>query len=256
MKAKYIDMFKSLLEIVFPSNIYCIACGNIIDKTRPYSLCDDCLENFNWIGEKTCRKCGKILEREYGGEYCFQCLENDYSFERAFACVQYGAFEKSPILQLKYNEKTYIAEKIGEMMYDRISLENLETDIIVPVPMHKKKEQVRGYNQVKLMAKVLARKMNIVYNDKVLIRAKATPPMSKRSREERKTNVWEAFKVMEQEKNVIKGKNILLIDDIFTTGSTADSCSKKLVDGGAKSVNVLVYAIGANARYQEDGMFS
>lgn len=237
------------MEIIYPSNIYCICCGRIIDKTRPYSLCDHCVRAFHWANKKTCVKCGKIMDDDSRRLQCKDCREFSHLFERGFTCVQYGLYERSVMLSFKYGDKGYIGEKLGEILYDRIVPEmesGLSFDYIIPVPMHKSKVRKRGYNQAELMARPLAKKTGLPLLKETLVRVRASKPMSKLSTYDRMENVKNIFTLKPDKVKLIRNKTVLLIDDIYTTGSTADECSRVLMEAGAEKVYLLTFAAGAN----------
>jgi competence protein ComFC len=234
-------------ELIFPSNLYCICCGSIIDATRPYALCDRCVEKFHWLGNKTCAKCGKILETEYAHDLCIDCRSVEHLFFKGYTCARYGLFERILMMEYKYNDKAWIGRKIGEILADRMDMEAYRPDLVVPVPIHKAREAKRGYNQVTIMAKVFSAKNGLTFDDQLLFRTKDTLPMRNLGVPERVANVADAFALRTQGGEAsIQDKNVLLIDDIYTTGSTADSCTQTLLKGGAKEVRLLTFAAGAN----------
>lgn len=234
------------LECLYPSNIYCVSCGSIIDKTRPYALCDECMEKFHWLGKKTCRKCGKILNDDYRHDLCYDCMEYSHEFTKGYTCVQYGLYERGLLMDYKYRGKSYIGRKLGDILYDRISLEEQSFDLIVPVPMHEKKQQQRGYNQAQLMAQRLAQRMELPCASGLLTRVRETLPMKGLGAFDRQENLRGVFAVSQKNHYEIKGRQILLIDDIYTTGSTMDACSVTLKAAGAEEVFALSFACGAN----------
>lgn len=252
---KVTSIGKKILALLFPSNIYCICCGNLIDNSRPYALCDQCLESLHWANGRTCYKCGKVLadteqrllldeirERE---EICDDCKQNKHFFEKGFICLQYSAKEKEMIHKYKFNGCAYMGEKLGKIMLDRILLEDLQVNMVIPVPMHPKNQMKRGYNQSELMAKVVAKGLGVVYNNQVLIRKSYKAPMNKLNAKQREDNVKASYGIAE-EKIKLNNQSILVIDDIYTTGSTVDECSRILIQAGAKKVYVLALAAGAN----------
>lgn len=236
------------LEALYPSNIYCICCDNLIDATRPYALCDECVRNLHWANEKTCGKCGKILSESWQMDLCHDCMEIPHTFEKGFACVEYGMYEKLLLRDYKYHGKAYYGEKLAELMTDRFALEELEVDCIVPVPMHKKKEQKRGYNQAALLSRGMARRMGKKWAGDILLRSRQTSPMNNLSPHERRENVRDAFTLNPKKCKLIENKTLLLVDDIFTTGSTLDECSKVLLEQGARRVYAICFAAGSNRR--------
>ncbi len=237
---------EGFLDLIYPSNIYCISCGNIIDDSRPYALCDACVRMLKWANGRTCSRCGKILQDCYELELCSDCLNTEHAFEKGYACVEYGSMEREILHQFKYKDKAYLGRKLAEIMFDRIRVEELKPDFIIPVPMFASKKKTRGYNQAAVLAKSLAEFMERPYAGNLLNRVVETAAMSGLGAAERRRNIQEAFVVSAKGKRILKGKVILLIDDIFTTGSTADACSMVLLKAGAGRVFLFTFAAGAN----------
>lgn len=246
------DLFEKLkrafLDLVYPSNIYCICCGDPIFEEELYSLCRNCTDKITWVNERSCSKCGKILQDWYEADYCMDCNYVKHNFKQGFCCVQYGELERQIIHQLKYNGKGYLGRKIAEIMKDRIVLENLDIQYIIPVPIHRLKLKERGYNQAALIAKNLAAGMGLSYSNALLVRIRETEPMNQLRPRDRRRNMRGAFAPGKKAEKLIKGKSILLIDDIFTTGSTLDACSEVLLSAGAKEVYAFAFAAGANEK--------
>ncbi len=237
---------EQLWEFIFPSNIYCICCESVIDRTRPYALCDRCIQKFHWMSKKTCQKCGKILEEGYAHDWCFDCRTMEHQFVKGFTCTRYGLYERVLMMDYKYHDKAWIGRKIGDILADRMHNESFRPDLVVPVPIHKEREAKRGYNQVELMARQYARLAELTLDSRILIRIKDTLPMRNLGVSERIANVGEAFAIRAGKEDILTGKTILLIDDIYTTGSTADSCTRTLLQGGAQAVWLLTFASGSN----------
>lgn len=237
---------EGFLDLIYPSNIYCISCGNIIDDSRPYALCDTCVRTLKWANGRTCSRCGKILQDDYGPDLCTDCMDGEHVFEKGFSCVEYGPAERDLIHRFKYKEKAYLGRKLAEIMYDRIRLEELDVKLIIPVPMFVRKERKRGYNQAAVLAASLAKYTGIPYAGKLLVRTVETEAMSKLGVLGRRKNIREVFSVPHNKMNRLAGKQILLVDDIYTTGSTADACTSVLLEAGAARVYVFTFASGAN----------
>lgn len=236
----------ALWELIFPSNIYCICCGSVIDRTRPYALCDRCVQKFHWMGKKTCGKCGKILDEDYLHPLCVDCRNMEHPFVKGFTCTRYGLYERVMMMDYKYHDKAWIGRKIGDILTDRMHDEPFCPDLVVPVPIHHRREANRGYNQVVLMAGRYAESTGLPLDDRMLIRTKDTLPMRNLGVAERIANVSGAFDLRRGSQTALLNKTVLLIDDIYTTGSTADSCTKTLLAGGAKEVWLLTFAAGSN----------
>ena len=237
---------EGFLDLIYPSNIYCISCGNIIDDSRPYSLCDTCVRTLKWANGRTCGRCGKILQDNYSSDLCTDCLDGQHVYEKGFTCVEYGPVERELIHRFKYKDKAYLGRKLAEIMHDRILVEEMDPELIVPVPMFRRKERKRGYNQAAVLAASLAKYTGIPYAGKLLIRTVETEAMSSLGVLGRRKNIQEVFSVPHDKIKQLTGKTILLVDDIYTTGSTADACTSVLLEAGAARVFVFTFASGAN----------
>ncbi len=197
------------MEALFPSNIYCMCCGCLIERNRHYSLCDECLGKIHWITDGACDKCGKDLGKHFLGSTCYNCMLREHKFVRG---------------------------------------EHVEFDVIVPVPVHKDREKKRGYNQTAIMAARLAELIHIPVRINGCTRVKSTKLLRSMDPLQREAAMAGAFAVTESEKKHILGKKILLIDDIITTGATVDACAGALLDAGAECVYLLTLASGGNRK--------
>ena len=179
-------------EILFPSHLYCICCGNIVDNTRSYSICDHCMTHIRW----------DIAPAKDRGDI------------RLLSATSYGIYERSIIFALKYDGHKYIAGFIGEIMRDRLKAEGVElTDnhIIVPVPLHRDKFLERGFNQSELIAKSLSKKTGVPVLD-ALRRIKYTRPMRGLGPEERLMNIRGAMEVKPEYRDLIANKSVILVE--------------------------------------------
>ena len=235
-----IKLIKKLVNLIYPEGIYCIICDSFIDGKRTYNICDNCIDKILWVGEDTCYVCGKPLPE--GENLCEDCAGKDRYFDRGFTCAAYGLYERKLIADFKKSGKVYLARTLGEILYDRMVMEDLEIHGIIPIPIHKDRLRERGFNQTELMGQFLAKESGWPLWPKAVIRVRQTESMKKLDRWERAKNMEGAFKVAEPEK--IRNKNILVLDDIFTTGATLDECSKILKEAGARKVYILTFASG------------
>jgi len=239
-----------IAEAIFPSNIYCICCGSLIDSSRQYALCDVCVKKFHWITGRTCEKCGKALPDTYRGKICYDCMRLDHVYEKGFSCLTYGLHEREVLLDHKYNGKGYLAAKFGDILYDRISCEDIRPDVIIPVPISAGRLKKRGYNQSALMARQLSKRWGVPIDESILVRRKETTLLRSLNPADRRLALSGAFAVKAEYR--LAGKCVLLIDDIYTTGATADTCSSVLMDAGADKVYVLTLMSGGNRRPKEE----
>lgn len=267
------DILEELTEAIFPSNIYCIVCGSLIDRSRTYSLCDECVRQLHWITGRTCSICGKALPDTYSGRdidgrpVCYDCKLQSHYFTRGWSCLTYGLHEREIMMDIKYNSKGYIARKMGDVMFDRMEhlieatrAEGLQPfDIVLPVPVSHRRLVKRGYNQSELMARQFVKRWNDAdratcpkLEPRALVRTRETVMLRSLNPEERRLALHDAFGVVPALRHRITGRNVLLIDDIYTTGATADACSKVLLEAGASAVYLLTLCSGANRRPKEE----
>ena len=188
------------------------------------------------------------MQETYKGKLCYDCMTYEHYFTKGFSCLTYGLHEREVLLDYKYNGKSWLGAKFGDILYDRISCENIQADVIIPVPISAGRAKKRGYNQSALMGKRLSDKWGVPMDERLLIRAKNTQLLRSLNPAERRLVLEGAFQVPEKHKQKIHQKRVLLIDDIFTTGATADICSKTLLDAGAKEVYLLTLASGGNRK--------
>lgn len=215
-------MFKfieKILDLIFPP-----VCG-ICNKEINTYLCEKCEKEINKI---TC-----VGENKYGDKY----------FSIHMYLFKYEGIIRNKIISYKFDDKPYLYKTFCEIFVKNKKVcEFLKNyDIIISVPMYKRKKNQRGYNQSELIAKEIAKKIeNIEYRNDILLKIKNTPKQSSLNKEQRKENLKNAYVVNNNE--YILNKNILIFDDIYTTGSTANECAKTLIEAGAKDVGILTIA--------------
>lgn len=234
---------KQMLQLLFPKT--CPICEDILEKHR--EICRVCEKNLRYISEPKCKKCGKPFETTEEGvetrEYCVDCTNRNHLYQSGMAVFQYDDISAS-IYRFKYhNQRTY-ADFYGKAMAMRYgrTIQEFGIEILMPIPVSSKKKITRGYNQAELMAEVLGRELKLPVDSRTLIREKNTIPQKELNYEERRNNLKKAFKILG---NVIKYKKILLVDDIYTTGSTIDACAEVLRQAGAEEVFFISLSIGA-----------
>lgn len=257
------------LDLLYPPALYCICCGNIIDETRTYHLCDHCMAHIRWDGQPL-RKVMPVVDgggdELAGGEAgfagtaagidCAAAGSGSTAAEEGSAadefggrvpflslcCTQYGLYERRLIFSLKYNGKKYIARDLAQIMADRLALARLAFDVIVPVPMFSAKERQRGFNHAALIGRYLARLVGKPCLADVLLRTENTQPMRGLSPTERKLNVKGKFAYNKKYGTLLEGKKVLLLDDFYTTGSTAAACYEALLSAQPEIVYFLAFA--------------
>ena len=242
-----------MLDLVYPTGLYCICCGKITDDSRTYRLCNDCMRSMNWNTGRRCAKCGRPLVDADPGEMCFGCTQteasgNRHSFDKGHACAGYGACAQSVIFALKYGGRADIGDTLGEILYDFMLSEYGEDklrimyDIVTPVPVHADKLKKRGFNHAELIGRGFAKRAGLEFDPGLLLRTRGTVPMKGLGPEERRANIRGAFEIRNSRLPEVEGSKILLIDDIFTTGSTIDETASLLKCCGAAGVDFLAFA--------------
>ena len=193
--------------------------------------------------DSLCRKC-EIKLRKQALFRIEDYKEITSFFNKHIYIFHYDSLIRDKIIDYKFNEKAYLYNTFVCFLKknEKICVQIKKYDIIVSVPISKRRFKERGYNQSALFAKNLAQELKMKYLEKVLIKVRDNPAQSTLNQEEREENVKNMYKINILTKSKIYGKKILLVDDIFTTGSTVNECSKVLIDGGALNVGVLTIA--------------
>lgn len=237
---KYNWVKDKILSVLYP--ITCPVCGEVLKP--PGMICKGCLDKLSYITEPRCKKCGKQIDG-MEREYCYDCSHKNHEFKHGIAVFQYNEAIKKSIYRYKYHNKReyslFYGKEIASLYNGLIQYWNV--DAVVPVPLHKAKQRKRGFNQAEVLAKEVAINMNLPMDKHLLIRIKKTIPQKELSHRERKMNIKEAFMINPKRKACVY-KKILLIDDIYTTGSTLDECAKVLKKYGVDEVYFITLAIG------------
>lgn len=189
--------------------------------------------------EEICNKC-RIKIKKYQINIVIK-PPNRY-FNELISIFKYEGIIREKILQYKFNDKAYMKNTFAKIILKNKKVCGLlkKYDIIIPVPIHKSRKAQRGYNQTQLIASKLAEYIDIEFCNNVLVKNKNTIAQSKLNRKKRIENIKGAFDILNLKK--VQGKNVLLFDDIYTTGSTANECSRVLKTAGAKTVGILTIA--------------
>lgn len=216
----------------------CLACTAVVDDAG--ALCGDCFGRMTFVAPPLCAACGAPFEEPAvtEGSLCGACIAAPPGYARARAVFLYDESSRGLVLKLKHGDRTDAAVHLARWM-QRSGVELLSgCDVIVPVPLHRWRFLLRTYNQSALLANALGKLAGKTVAVDALRRIKATPSQGGLSRTARVRNVGGAFTV----RGDIVGKRVLLIDDVFTTGATAEACTRVLRDAGAAAVDVLVLA--------------
>ena len=233
-------MIKFILDLLYPARPKCNICGRV----GAGAACSICMASLDYLQGVTCLHCGKQLSEQYQDSTCPDCKAGVFYYERAYSCFEYKGMGKELVYKFKYEGKTQLSKVIAGLMEERLRNERLSIDAIVPVPIHENKLMTRGFNQSYLIARELGERLRKPIID-CMERTKETKEQYNLDRAERYLNIVDAFSVKLMY-NIDKYKSILLVDDIYTTGSTVNECSKVLKHFGAKTIYVITAATGSN----------
>lgn len=230
--------FGTLLDLLYPRR--CPVCDRAV---KPFGslICKACENEFIYVQEPYCMKCGKKL-REEEKEYCGDCMKQRHLFDRGRALFEYTSTADS-IYRFKYKGRREYAAYYAECAADKLQgwLIACRPDALVPVPIHQSKRRARGYNQAEVLAGELGRLTGIPVETELIKRVRKTAPMKDLSASERQNNLKRAFKIC---RNDVKLSTIVIIDDIYTTGSTIDAMSYELRRAGVKHIYFIALSIG------------
>ena len=205
-------------------------------------MCTKCAEKIEYIEEPRCKKCGKPIHREEK-EFCYDCEKGKSFYEQGRSVWLHKGPVKWSVYQFKYHNRRIYGEYYAEEMYRLYGAKMKEWGIetIIPVPLHKRRRRKRGYNQAEILARHLGRLSGIPVDTKCVMRVRNTKPQKMLNHKERKRNLKDAFRVVKQRGIA---QNILLIDDIYTTGNTINAVARVLIEKGARKVWFLTISIG------------
>lgn len=240
-RQKWNEWKEKILDILYPQHIKCIFCGEELNEKALNDTCEKCFKELPFL-EHICSRCGGPIGDNNDG-ICQNCKANNFYFTLARSVFAYNDQLVAVIHKYKYGDKRYLYEPLGRFMCDYFSTWEISPDMITSIPLHKAKEKSRGYNQSKLLAEFISKKFSIPYYDlceKVVNNVSQT----ELDLHKRKQNVKDVYEFDKNYKSTIKDKIILLIDDIFTTGSTTSEMSRILKKAGAREIYVLTLAHG------------
>ena len=229
-----------MLSFLFPP--ICPLCAKeLLDKGE--HICKSCSKKQIFIKEPTCYSCGKPM-KNHEKEYCSDCRQHPKNFERGMGLCIYQKPVTNSLAAIKYkNERKfakYYLEEIQKRKYR--DLLQLKIDVIIPVPIHRKKRRKRGFNQAEIFANGIAEMLNKPMYTKIVERIHDTKLQKQLNKEERIRNIQGAYYLKNGKK--LKNKNVLVLDDIYTTGSTAEAVTVALKQLGIREVYVFCIAIG------------
>ena len=235
-----IRILKILINFILP--LRCLICGKVIKAKG--CLCPECFENITFITKPYCHHCGKPLngdEDDVQGLCCISCLTKRTNFHLCRSAIQYDDFSKKIILDFKFRDHLENKKLLVQwLLLAGKDIFNSGVDLIIPVPLYYTRLLSRKYNQSAILVAELSKLTSIPADYKSLKKVRNTLPQVQCNGTKRTTNIKNAFQVIYP--NKIKKKRILLIDDVYTTGSTLNECCKVLLKAGATSDDVLTIA--------------
>ncbi len=226
-----------LLQLLFP--LRCPVCDGIL-KHPEDKICLGCFKKLKLVSPPWCMKCGKKMLKP--GEICGDCRKKSHKYVQGRALYEYGSVALS-VYRFKYGNRREYAAFYGEQMAEYLGdfIRQVNPDALIPIPLHRTRLRERGYNQAKVLAKALGMRMNIPVLNNYLLRVKRTTPLKYENPEQRQNNLKKAFII---KKNDVKLKKVIIVDDVYTTGSTMDAATEVLLKGGVQEIYFVALACG------------
>ena len=238
-------LLSKLSALIIPHS--CPLCSRMVD--REGAICSACLSQIPYIDRQTCSICGNILGFDYDpGEIlnytCGECRLHPPPFKKSLSAAPYEGGMKKLLRKFKYDGKEFLGGEIASIIFDRCKemISGNNFDIMTGVPLHIKALKKRGFDQSFILAEHIGGMSGLSQTPEIIVRIRDTASQTHLRRRERIENVKGAFRLAENAAAIIKGKKILLVDDVSTTGGTIRECAKTLMKGGAKEVSAITAA--------------
>jgi ComF family protein len=240
---------ESLFMTLFPAD--CRLCQAPLTAVSRLPVCNPCLAKIKGFDAPQCAVCGELLPArgpiaahnlEVASDTCVPCQKARPVFQKALAFGPYEGTWRDLIHLLKYQRVRPAAQVIGKALAEQLTQCGIEQPLIVPVPLHRSKFHVRGFNQAEEIARGIRKLTKYEWSTHALVRRRATVSQTGMTPLQRRDNVRGAFAVRKRYQRDITGRNIILVDDVYTTGATANECAKVLRRVGAKNVWVATAA--------------
>lgn len=227
-------LLRSLLDFALPPR--CGGCGTIVDEVD--SFCAPCWASLEFLGTGGCSQCGLPLAAT-DAQLCGACLARPPRLDRIRSAVAYGDISRSIAMRLKYGRKVALARTMSRFMHPLLG-EIPPDAVLVPVPLHRARLWTRGFNQSAIVARELSRLTGLPLAVDALRRVRSTPPLKGMSMHQRRRTVAGAFRAKRPAQ--LRGRTVILVDDVLTTGSTANACARVLKRAGASRVDLISWA--------------
>jgi ComF family protein len=239
LRGLFARVFDVALDAAYPPQ--CLACREI--TAAPASLCPACWRAMPFIARPYCERLGAPFAVDYGGPLLSPAAIADPPvFRRARAVARYDGVARELVHKLKYGDRQELAIGMGRLMAGAAKDSLPEVDVIIPVPLHWTRLWQRRFNQAAALAAVVAGETGLPAKPLWLRRRKRTARQVGLSRDERRKNLQGAFIVPEEAKAALRGKRVLLVDDVLTTASTANAAARVLIRAGAGDVDIVTFA--------------
>lgn len=230
-------------NLLFPRR--CPVCAEIVEPSGAF-ICPECRKKLSDVSGELCLKCGKELENR-DAEYCYGCMRHPKSFIRGAALFNYNEVSAKSIVQIKYKNKREYLDFYSREMAERLGdkIHRMKGQALIPVPVHPARKKQRGFNQAQELSQRLSKLTGIPVCADLLFRSRKTAPQKELTPEQRLKNLEQAFEVRRERKHSSLS-SVILVDDIYTTGSTIEACTRTLNRAGIPEVYFLAICIGAD----------
>jgi ComF family protein len=215
----------------------CPGCGSVV--RGDHRFCSECWGSLHFIGEPWCATCCLPQEIDRGDAQCADCLKKPPRHTGARAAVAYGPVARTVALRLKYGGRLAFASTMASLMARHMPA---DADLMVPVPLHRWRLWGRGFNQAALIGAALSRTTGVPHDPFTLRRPRRTAALRGMGPKQRARAVQAAFAVDPKRAGALEGRHLVLIDDVYTSGATADACTLALLKAGAAKVTILCWA--------------
>lgn len=234
-------VLSDLTELLFPS--LCLSCGRILLERRGHPFCSDCYSGIRFIAAPLCPVCGIPYPADESPDHaCGDCILSKRHIGAARSLGVYESVLLDAIYAFKYGGNLTLGERLGRLMadHDYPSFQIGDYSLLVPVPLHPRRLRQRGFNQSVILAREIAKRRGIDMDFRALRRIVDTESQAGLKKEERRSNIRKAFSIPDPER--VRGRRILLVDDVYTTGSTLSECARILLKADAEAVGALTLA--------------
>lgn len=241
---------RGVFHLLYPQR--CPFCDKVLFQdifSDAYDVCPECRKKIKFIKEPVCKKCGKPIF-DSRAEKCYDCEKDQHAYEQGKALLIYSGCVKESLYRFKYAGRREYADYYGKRLAQCYGnwIAEKKIDAVIPIPLHQRRKKQRGFNQAEAVARVLGQQLNIPVKTNLLKRIKNTQPQKELTNKARKNNLKKAFKM---NGNELQWNCILLVDDIYTTGSTIDEAAQEIISSGVRCIYYICIGIGIGRGYEE-----